>query len=219
MTKREIISISFIVSLLISNILATKLISVGTIVLPAAVIIYPLCFMMGDVLTEVWGYGYAKKVIYTGFIANFTLVLFTYLGGVLPPANFWPNQDAYIALFGMVPRIVFASFIAYLFGELINSWSLEKIKEFTGVRLLFIRTIGSSVAGQLFDTALFIGIAFYGTIPNSILIQMMIAQYVTKIGLEALAGTPLAYMLVSWARKSSPSLINNPGGRGATCES
>lgn len=201
MTKREMISISFIVTLLISNILAVKLISIGPFILPAAVIIYPLCFMVGDVLTEVWGYTYAKSVIYVGFVANFILVLFTYLGGMLPPADTWANQGAYMALFGVVPRIVFASFIAYLFGELINSWSLEKIKQVTGVKLLFVRTIGSSVVGQLFDTSLFIGIAFYGIVPTPILIQMMIAQYTTKICIEILAGTPLAYILVKWARE------------------
>lgn len=200
MSRREIISIAFVVSLLISNILAVKLIAIGSVVLPAAVIIYPFCFMLGDVITEVWSYNYARRVILTGFGANLAMVLFSYLGGLLPAAPVWPHQDAYMAIFAMVPRIVAASFAAYLLGELVNSYTLEKIKSWTGARLLFVRTIGSSIIGQLLDTAVFITIAFYGTVPNQVLLIMLLSQYLVKIGLEALAGTPLAYLMVKWAR-------------------
>lgn len=200
MSKREIISTSFVVALLISNILAAKLITVWSLVLPAAVIIYPFCFMVGDVLTEVWGYNYAKKVIYFGFMANLAMVVFMSLGGLLPPAPGWANQDAYMAIFGAVPRIVLASFVGYLFGELLNSWSLEKIKSFTGVRLLFVRTIGSSIIGQLFDSGIFITIAFWGLVPQNVLLTMIASQYLVKVIIEAIAGTPLAYLLVGWAR-------------------
>lgn len=200
LSRREIISIAFVVSLLISNILAVKLIAIGSVVLPAAVIIYPFCFMLGDVITEVWSYNYARRVILTGFGANLAMVLFSYLGGLLPAAPVWPHQDAYMAIFAMVPRIVAASFAAYLLGELVNSYTLEKIKSWTGARLLFVRTIGSSIIGQLLDTAVFITIAFYGTVPNQVLLIMLLSQYLVKIGLEALAGTPLAYLMVKWAR-------------------
>lgn len=203
MNKREIVSTAFVVSLLISNILAVKLMLIGPLVLPAAVIIYPFCFMLGDIITEVWGYGYARKVILAGFFANAALVLFSYLGGLLPAAPVWPYQDAYMNIFAMVPRIVVASFIAYLLGELLNSYSLEKIKSWTGVRLLFVRTIGSSLIGQLVDTGIFITLAFYGTIPNQVLLIMLVSQYLVKVGLEATAGTPLAYLMVKWARDDS----------------
>lgn len=200
LSKREIVSIAFVVSLLISNILAVKLMVIGPLILPAAVIIYPFCFMLGDIITEVWGYNYARKVIFVGFFANAAMVLFSYLGGLLPAAPVWPHQDAYMAVFAMVPRIVIASFIAYLLGELLNSYSLEKIKSWTGVRLLFIRTIGSSLIGQLVDTGVFITLAFYGLVPNQVLLIMMLSQYLVKVGLEAVAGTPLAYLMVNWAR-------------------
>jgi len=200
LSRREIISIAFVVSLLVSNILAVKLTAIGPLVLPAAVIIYPFCFMLGDVITEVWGYHYARKVIVIGFGANLTMVFFTYLGGLLPAALVWPHQDAYMSIFAMVPRIVVASFIAYLLGELVNSYTLEKIKSRTGTRLLFVRTIGSSIVGQFLDTAVFITIAFYGVVPNRVLLIMLLSQYFFKIGLEALAGTPLAYLMVKWAR-------------------
>jgi hypothetical protein len=200
MTRREVISIAFVVGLLISNILAVKLTVIGSVVLPAAVIIYPFCFMLGDIITEVWGYRYARQVIIIGFGANLIMAVFTSLGGVLPAAPVWPYQDAYMAVFAMVPRIMAASFIAYLLGELVNSYTLEKIKSWTGARLLFVRTIGSSIIGQLLDTAVFITIAFYGTVPNQVLLIMLLSQYLFKIGLEALAGTPLAYLMVKWAR-------------------
>jgi uncharacterized integral membrane protein (TIGR00697 family) len=199
-SKREIISIAFVTSLLISNILAAKLMALGPLILPAAVIIYPFCFMLGDVLTEVWGYAYARKVIYAGFAANMALVVFTCLGGLLPPAEVWHHQEAYLSLFGIVPRIVMASFLAYLAGELLNSWSLDRIKDITGSRWLFVRTIGSSVVGQFVDTAIFITLAFVGTVPGPVLLTMLASQYLVKVGLEALAGTPLAYLLVGWAR-------------------
>lgn len=217
MTRREIVAVSFVVTLLISNILASKLFSIGAIVLPAAVIIYPFCFMTGDVLTEVWGYRYAKKVIYTGFAANLALIIFTYLGGLLPPAASWKNQAAYMAIFGMVPRIAIASFIAYLFGELLNSWSLEKIKSWTGAKLLFVRTIGSSVVGQIFDTGIFITIAFYGLVSHKVLIIMLISQYLVKISIEAIVGTPLAYLLVSWAKRDDEVKIGFIGSK-KVCE-
>lgn len=200
MSRREIISVAFVVSLLISNILAVKLIVIGPLVLPASVIIYPFCFMLGDVMTEVWGYNYARQVIIAGFCANAAVAVYSYLGGLLPAAAVWPHQEAYMTIFAMVPRIVVASFIAYLVGELINSYSLEKIKSWTGTRLLFIRTIGSSIIGQLLDTGIFITFAFYGVVPNQVLLVMLLGQYLVKVGLEALAGTPLAYLLVKWAR-------------------
>lgn len=201
MNRREIVSIAFVVSLLISNILAVKLMIIGSVVLPAAVIIYPFCFMLGDVITEVWGYDYARRVILTGFYANAAMVIFSYLGGVMPAAPVWPHQDAYMAVFAMVPRIVAASFIGYLLGELINSYTLETIKSQTGTRLFFVRTIGSSVVGQFIDTGVFITVAFYGTVPNQVLLVMLLSQYLVKVGLEALAGTPLAYLMVKWARE------------------
>jgi len=201
LNRKEIFSIAFIVSLLISNILAVKLIIIGSVVVPAAVIIYPFCFMLGDVITEVWGYSYARRVIITGFFANAAMVFFSYLGGILPAAPVWGHQEAYMAIFAAVPRIVIASFIGYLLGELINSYTLEAIKTQTGPRLLFVRTIGSSVMGQLVDTGVFITIAFFGTVPHQVLLVMLISQYLVKLGLEALAGTPLAYIMVKWARE------------------
>lgn len=202
MKKRELIVVFFIVTLLISNIMATKMISVGPLVLPAAVIIFPFCFMLGDVLTEIWGYRYTKKVILTGFGANLLMTVFLYLGQLLPPASFWQNQGAYEAIFGMVPRIVLASFAAYLVGELLNSLVMDKMKRRSGEAHLYRRTILSTVVGQIFDSGIFITVAFYGTMPNSALLTLLIGQYLAKVVIEAVLGTPLAYWLVGMIRRS-----------------
>lgn len=198
--KFTIVTTLFVMLLIISNLLATKMIMVLGFVLPAAVIVYPFCFMVGDVLTEVWGFKIAKKVIWLGFFMNLLLIIFTNIAIPLTYPEFWKGQEHFQFIFGAIPRIVLASFIGYLVGELSNSWLLELIKKITNGKWLFIRTIGSSMVGQIFDTVLFITIAFYGTIPNEVLITMVIAQYIFKVLCEALAGTPLAYGLVRWVK-------------------
>ena len=199
--KFTIISVMFVTLLIISNLMATKMITLFGMTLPSAVIAYPFCFMLGDVLTEVWGYKEAKKVIWLGFFASLILTIWTSIGIYMPYPDFWTNQSAYATIFGLVPRITLASFTGYLCGELINSYSLELIKKYTGQKFMFVRTIGSSVLGQILDTVLFFGIAFYGTVPNKVLVTMMITQYLFKVACEALLGTPLAYGLVKWPKK------------------
>lgn len=202
MKKRELVVVFFIVTLLISNIMACKMISIGPLILPASVIIFPFCFMLGDVLTEIWGYNYTKKVILTGFAANLLMSVFLYLGQILPPAAFWQNQAAYETIFGMVPRIVAASFVAYLVGGLLNSLVMDRMKRRFGEAHLYRRTILSTVVGQIFDSGIFITVAFYGTMPNSALITLLIGQYLSKVVIEAVLGTPLAYWLVGTLRRS-----------------
>jgi uncharacterized integral membrane protein (TIGR00697 family) len=199
--KFTIISVVFITLLIISNLMATKLTSILGMILPSAVIIYPLCFMVGDILTEVWGFKKAKMVILLGFAANFFLVICTNIGIYLPYPEFFTDQAAFATIFGAVPRIVVGSFAGYLAGELSNSWAMERIKKITGTKLMFVRTIGSSVVGQVLDTLIFFSIAFYGTMPNRDLIIMMTTQYVFKVLCEAIGGTPLAYGLIKWAKK------------------
>ncbi|MCL2818058.1 MAG: queuosine precursor transporter, partial [Clostridiales bacterium] len=121
MQKREIFSVFFVALLLISNILVVKIAAFGDLILPAAIIVYPFCYILSHVVTEIWGFAYARKMILLGFAANFMMVAFIYLGGLLPPAAAWPHQEAFDAIFGLVPRVVAASFVAYLFGELLNS--------------------------------------------------------------------------------------------------
>lgn len=200
MNKRHYIAIFFIVTLLVSNLMATKIAQIGPFILPAAVILYPFCFMLGDVMTELGGFKFARKVIITGFGANLLMVVFLWLGQLLPPSASWEGQAAYELILGTVPRIALASFIAYLVGELLNSYVMVKIKERKASSPLFVRTILSTVVGQFFDTLIFITIAFIGTVPASVLGVMLVSQYVFKVVLEAVLGTPLAYLLIKIAK-------------------
>jgi uncharacterized integral membrane protein (TIGR00697 family) len=182
--------------------MATKLASVLGLVLPAAVLAYPFCFLLGDVMTEVYGLPTAKKVVWLAFFANALVVLWTALGIYMPYPSFWGGQTHYAYILGFVPRIVLGSFLAYLVGENINVWVMEKLKSVTG-KQLWVRTIGSSAVGQIFDTLIFISIAFFGTMPTSVFITMIITQYLFKLACEAFIGTPLAYPLVRWARSDA----------------
>jgi queuosine precursor transporter len=190
----------FITCLLISNIIAGKLAQFGGIVLPAAVIIFPLTYLFGDILTEVYGYERTRLVIWIGFAANVLMSIVFLITIALPHPAFWTNQSAYAAVLGFTPRLVLASMIAYLAGEFSNSFVLSKVKLLTRGRFLWIRTIGSSIVGQGVDTVIFIAVAFVGIMPLPILLGMMLAQYLWKVGYEVIA-TPLTYAAVRWIKR------------------
>lgn len=189
----------FVSCLLTANVIAGKLIVVAGVVLPVAVIVFPLSYILGDVLTEVWGYGAARRVIWLGFAGNALMVLAVWLGGQLPPAPFWKGDAAYQEILGQTPRILLASFLAYLGGEFANSFVLAKLKIATGGRWLWLRTIGSTVVGQALDTVVFIGLAFGGTVPGGVLLGIMAGQWGAKVLYEA-AATPLTYAAVGWLK-------------------
>jgi len=199
----------FVTSLIISNIIAVKLIAAGPFVLPVAIIIFPLSYIFGDILTEVYGYARARRVIWTGFGCNLLAVLIIWLSIQLSPAPFWKiggfgspqaSQQAYEAVFGFTFRILAASFVAYLVGEFLNSFVLAKMKIATQGRYLWLRTIGSTICGQLADSGIFILLAFYGTIPVIALGQMILSQWVLKSCYEALI-TPLTYLVVNYLKR------------------
>lgn len=199
--KKIFITTLYVTLLIASNLLATKMINFFGLTLPSAVLVYPFCFMCGDIITEVWGYEYAKKTIWIGFIMNLIVVATTWLAVYLPYPDFFTGQQAFSTIFMATPRVLVASFIGYLGSELVNAKSLEMIKSITGEKLLFVRTIGSSIIGQVFDTVPFILIAFYGTMPLQALFVMMVSQYLFKVICEAIGGTPLAYAMIGWAKK------------------
>jgi queuosine precursor transporter len=191
----DLISGSFIAVLLISNVTATKLVGLLGFPFDGGTLLFPLSYIFGDILTEVYGFGRARRVIWLGFLANALAAICFYVVGILPPAADWPNQSAYEAILGLVPRIVFASFIAYLCGEFTNSYVLAKMKIATQGKWLWTRTIGSTLVGEGVDTLIFVTIAFAGTIPLYSLWLMMIFNYVFKCGIEVLF-TPITYWLV-----------------------
>jgi uncharacterized integral membrane protein (TIGR00697 family) len=195
-----IVTAVFIASLIAANIIAVKLVIVAGLLLPAAVIIFPVSYIVGDVLTEVYGYSKARRVIWLGFLANLIVVAAIWLAGLLPAAGFWDGQDAWSRILGMAPRILAASFLAYLVGEFANAYVLAKMKIATEGRFLWARTIGSTLVGQGVDSAIFIVIAFAGVIPTGALVTAVVTQWLVKSGYEALA-TPLTYLVVGFLKR------------------
>ena len=189
----------FVTCLLTANTMATKLIMVGGVVLTAGIVVFPISYVVGDVLTEVWGYGVARRVIWLGFACNALMVAALWLGGELPAAPFWKGQDAYETLFGQTPRVLVASFLAYLVGEFANAFVLAKLKIATSGRWLWMRTIGSTVVGQALDSLVFVTLAFAGVVPAGALVHIVAAQWIVKVLYEA-AATPLTYAAVAWLK-------------------
>ena len=190
----------FITCLLISNVIAGKLISIAGIVLPSAVILFPITYILGDVFTEVYGFRKTRLVIWGGFAANLIMSLVFIAAIALPSPSFFADSAAYAKVLGMTPRIVFASLVAYWAGEFANSIVLSLLKKMTRGKHLWMRTIGSTIAGQALDTALFIAIGFFGDVPLPVLFQMMIAQYLFKVSYEVVF-TPLTYLIVGKIKK------------------
>lgn len=183
---------------LTSNIMAVKVLQIGSVTLfDAGTITFPFAYMLGDVLTEIWGFKKARKVIVLTFICNAFLVICTFFGTLLPfPESNSDIATAYATVFGYAPRILIASFIAFLTGEISNAFLMEKIKNFTNGNHLWLRTIGSSAVAHALDTVIFTVIAFAGVLPINELFTMAISLYLAKFLIEALAGTPLAYLVI-----------------------
>jgi hypothetical protein len=195
------IAAGFVATLIVSNLIAVKLFALGPLVLPAAVIIFPISYIFGDVLTEVYGYARARQVIWTGFFWNLFAVGAIWVGGLLPAAPFWTDQAAYNTIFGFAPRLLAASFVAYLFGEFLNSFVLAKMKVASQGRHLWMRTIGSTLVGQLADSAIFLTLAFAGTMAPAQLGQLIVTQWLFKSVYEA-AITPVTYLVVNGLKRA-----------------
>jgi len=195
-SSRFVIIVAIFISCLITaNITAVKLLDLFGFVLPAAILIFPLSYIIGDVLTEVYGYRQARRVIWLGFFCNFIVVIAIWMGQLLPAASVWDGQAAYERILGYTPRLLGASFLAYLVGEFTNSYVLAKMKIATKGRWLWLRTIGSTLVGQGLDSLVFMTLAFVGTIPLSVLVSAIVTQWLAKSIYEA-AVTPLTYVVV-----------------------
>ena len=198
-----VVTALFVTLYLVSNIMAVKVISFFNIIyFDAGTITFPFAYMLGDILTEIWGYQKAKKVIWMTFLCNIIMVIFTQVAVWLPSPDYLEGTAiAYDSVFTYVPRIVIASLTGFLLGELSNAWLMDKIKKKTEGRFLWLRTIGSSVAAHLLDTVPFVLIAFIGTMTTRDIIMMIATQYFMKLGIEVLFGTPLAYAGISFLKK------------------
>ena len=198
-----IVAVLFIMCYVVSNLMAVKVIGFfGLFYFDAGTITFPLAYMLGDVLTEIWGYRIARKTIILAFLCNVFVVVCTQIGVWLPSPDYLDvTSSAYDTVFNYVPRIVVGSLTGFLLGELSNAWLMDKIKSRTKGKHLWIRTIGSSLVGYVFDTVPFVLIAFLGVLTTRDLLLMIISQYLMKLAIEAFFGTPLAYAVVAYLRK------------------
>ena len=196
-----LITALFITCLLASNILIVKQIEFFGLTLPAAIVIFPLSYIFGDVLTEVYGYSQARRVIWLGFFCNLLMVIAIWLVGILPAAPVFDAQSAYERILGNTPRFLIASFAAYLAGEFVNSYIMARMKMLTKGRWLWTRTIASTVAGEAVDTAIVLLVGFWGVLPPAIIFSMILWHWLFKICYEILA-TPLTYTLVGYLKKA-----------------
>ena len=194
------ISVFFVSVLLISNVASSKIVDLKWFTFDGGTLLFPLSYIFGDILTEVYGYKNSRSTIWMGFFMALMMSVIFIIVGKLPPAAGWNNQAAYDAILGLTPRIVCASLVAYFFGEFSNSFVLAKMKIFTKGRWLWTRTIGSTVVGELVDSVLFIIIAFTGILPNSLLITLIISNYLFKTGVEILF-TPITYKVVAFLKR------------------
>jgi uncharacterized integral membrane protein (TIGR00697 family) len=190
----------FVTCLITANIVAVKLISLFGFLVPAGIIVFPLSYLFGDVLTEVYGYGAARRVIWLGFACNLLAVIAFYLAGLAPAASFWHEQAAYDTILGFTPRLLLASFTAYVVGEFANSFLLAKLKIATKGRWLWTRTIGSTLVGEGLDTLIFISIAFWGIIPPQLILTTILTQWMFKVLYEVVA-TPFTYWVVGFLKQ------------------
>ena len=182
----------FVASLLTANIIAVKLIEIGPIIVPAGVVIFPVSYILGDILTEVYGFRWARRAIWLGFLGNLVAVVAIWIAGLLPSPAFWQNQAAWDTILGFTPRLLVASFVAYLVGEFANSTVLAKMKVWTQGKYLWTRTISSTIVGQGLDSLVFILIAFGGLMAPAVIMTTVISQWLFKSVYEIVA-TPLTY--------------------------
>ncbi len=196
----QFIKYLFVSSLLLSNIMASKIMTIGGLMLPAAVILYPVTFLFTDVVSEVEGKKSARDLVIMGFIMSLFMVLMLFIGKILPPAPFWKHQDSYNVILGATPRIVLASMIAYIVSQNHDVWAFHWWKRRTAGRHLWVRNNLSTMASQLIDSVLFIGIAFSCVYSVKTVGGMILGQYLVKIGI-AILDTPFCYLLVRFYAK------------------
>jgi uncharacterized integral membrane protein (TIGR00697 family) len=205
----EFVMAAFVTVLICSNLIGPAKIAqidlplLGAVSFGAGVLFFPISYVFGDILTEVYGYARSRRVIWAGFAGLAFAALMAAVVVWLPPAPFWHNQPAYETAFGSTWRIAGASLIAFLCGEFVNSFVLAKMKILTQGRWLWTRTIGSTIFGEGVDSLLFYPLAFWGSglIPDDRLPQIMLVQFLTKVGLEVVL-TPITYAVVGWLKRT-----------------
>ena len=195
-----VIAVFFVAVLMISNIVSTKILDLWFFTFDGGTLLFPLSYIFGDILTEVYGYKQSRRIIWMGFGALLLMALTIIIVGLLPAAQDRPFQQDYQHILGLTPRIVLASLIAYFAWEFSNSYILAKLKIWMQWRKLWVRTIWSTIVWEFLDTTIFIVIAFYGVFSNDMLLSLMISNYIFKVGVEVLF-TPLTYWIIHKLKK------------------
>lgn len=192
----------FVAVILCVNLIASsKVATVFGYTFGAGILFFPISYLFGDILTEVYGYARARRVVWSGFAAMLFAAFVSWFVLLLPPSEGWKHQDAYQTVFGAAPRIMFASFVAFFLGEFSNSYVLARLKLLTNGRFLWIRTIGSTVVGEAVDSLIFYPLAFYGIWPTDLVLTVMASNYCMKVAWEALM-TPVTYKIVGFLKRA-----------------
>jgi uncharacterized integral membrane protein (TIGR00697 family) len=197
----DLVMAAFVTVLLCANLIGpAKLAKIGPVTFGAGVLFFPISYIFGDVLTEVYGYARARKVVWAGFAAEVFASIMAWVVVSFPPAPSWPHQAAYETVFGATWRIVTASLLAFWAGEFCNSYVLAKMKVWSDGRHLYQRTIGSTIVGEAVDSLVFYPVAFLGVWTGAQLLTVMATNYLIKVGWETLA-TPITYRVVAWLKR------------------
>ena len=194
------IGILFVAVLMIANTVAAKIIQIGPFAVTGGILVFPISYIFGDILTEVYGYKASRKIIWAGFTSLIFMSLTYWLVELMPSAPFWQNQNAYSLILGTIPRIVFGSMVGYFAGEFSNSYILSRMKIWTNGKYLWARTIGSTIIGEAVDTILFTTVAFFAILPTDALITIILSGYFLKVLYEIIM-TPVTYMIVAWLKQ------------------
>jgi uncharacterized integral membrane protein (TIGR00697 family) len=197
----DILINTFVVVLMISNLVGPKIVALGPFRISGAQLLFPVTYIFGDIFTEVYGYAASRRAIWTGFLASALLSVMGMITVALPPAPGWHDQEAFAKIFGFVPRMVVASLIAYWCGEFSNAFVMARMKVLTEGKRLWMRTIGSTVVGQAVDTAVVMVLAFGGSLDASTIVNLILSGYLGKVIYEIVA-TPLTYAVVNALKRS-----------------
>ncbi len=198
----DLVMVSFVTVLLCSSLIGVgKVCQIAGFSVGAGVFFFPISYIFGDILTEVYGYARSRRVIWAGFAALAFASVMTWAVIALPPAPDWPHQSAYVIVYGQTPRIVLASLVAFWAGDFVNSYVLAKLKLKTAGRFLWLRTIGSTVVGQGVDTLIFYPLAFLGEWPTPLVLAVMTSNFLVKVGVETVM-TPATYQIVGFLKRA-----------------
>lgn len=196
----DALTTAFVVVLLVSNLVAQKICMVGPLIVPGAILLFPITYIFGDIFTEVYGFAASRRAIWLGFFATGLLYAMGALTIALPAAPGWHNQAAFASVFGFIPRLLGASLAAFLLGEFSNSYTMARMKILTGGRMLWTRTVGSTVVGQGVDTTLMLSLSFAGVVAGRTLVAMIVQSYLLKVAYEV-AATPVTYAAIGWLKR------------------